>query len=60
MKLIKGNFYQDELITVEIDGKQIERKVRFNRMDGLYVIYQNKKYFHYECDFSEIYKKEGM
>ena len=58
MKLIKGNFYQDELITIEIDGKQIERKVRYSRMDGLYIIYQNRKYFHFECDFSEIYKEK--
>lgn len=58
MKLLKGNFYENELITIEIDGKQIERKVKYNRMDGLYIIYQNRKYFEYECDYSEIYKQK--
>lgn len=58
MKLIEGNFYQNELITVEINGKQIVRKVKYNRMDGLYIVYQNRKYFQYECDFNEVNKKE--
>ena len=51
MKIIKGRFLEGEKITVEIDGKQIERKVKYNRMDGLYIVYQNKKYFEYECDY---------
>ena len=57
MRLIKGGFLEGEKITIEIDGKQVERKVKYNRMDGLYIVYQNRKYFHYECDFSEIYKQ---
>lgn len=57
-KLIKGNFYENELITVEIDGKQIDRKVRYNHMDGLYIMYQNRKCFEYECDYSDIYKQK--
>ena len=56
MKLIKGNFYEHETITVEINGKQIERKVKYNHMDGLYITYQSRKYFHYECDFENTYK----
>lgn len=28
--------------------KQIKRKVRYSRSDGLYIIYQNKRYFEYE------------
>ena len=51
MKYIKGKFLEDEKVTVEIDGKQIERKVKYNRMDGLYIIYQNRKYFEYECNY---------
>lgn len=58
MKLIKGQFLEKEDITVEIDGTIIVRKVRYNHMDGLYIVYKNRKYFHYECDFSEIYKKK--
>ena len=50
MKLVKGGFFEGETITVEIDGKQIERKVRYNRMDGLYIVYKNMKYFKYELE----------
>lgn len=39
---------ENKEVTVEIEGKQINRKVRYNRNDGLYIIYQNKKYFEYE------------
>lgn len=56
-KLIKGEFFQNQTITVEIDGKQIERKVKYSRMDGLYIIYQNRKYFEYECNYDEYYKQ---
>lgn len=56
-KLIKGEFSQNQIITVEIDGKQIERKVKYSRMDGLYIIYQNRKYFEYECNYDEYYKQ---
>ena len=38
-KLIKGEFFENQIITVEIDKKQIERKVKYNRMDGLYIVY---------------------
>ena len=58
MKLIKGLFIEGGLITIEIDGKQIERKVRYDRQCGLYIIYKNRMYFEYECDYSEIYKKK--
>lgn len=51
MKYIKGKFLEGEKVTVDIDGKQIERKVKYNRMDGLYIIYQNRKYFEYECNY---------
>ena len=51
MKYISGNFLEDKSVTVEIDGKQITRKVKYNRADGLYIIYQNRKYFEYECEY---------
>ena len=60
MKLIKGDFFEHQTITVEIDGKQVNRKVRYSRMDGLYIVYQNKKYFQYECNFDECYKKKEL
>ena len=51
MKYISGNFLEGKSVTVEIDGKQITRKVKYNRADGLYIIYQNRKYFEYECEY---------
>ena len=59
MRIIKGQFFEGEFITVEINGNIIQRKVRYNHMDGLYIVYNNRKYFHYECDFEEIYKQKG-
>lgn len=48
MQIIKGRFLEGEKITIEIDGKQAERKIKYNRTDGLYIVYQNRKYFEYE------------
>lgn len=48
MQIIKGRFLEGEKITIEIDGKQVERKIKYNRTDGLYIVYQNRKYFEYE------------
>lgn len=56
IKFIKGDMIEGGKVTIEIDGKQIERVVRYNHMDGLYIIYKNNKYFEYECDYSEFYK----
>ena len=51
MKVIGGYFLENQSVTVEIDGKQIERKVRYNRVDGLYIVYKNRKYFEYEFEY---------
>lgn len=48
MKIISGRFLENKEVTVEIDGRQIKRKVRYSCSDGLYIVYQNKKYFEYE------------
>lgn len=48
MTIVKGLFLEGEKITIKVDGKLIERKVWHNRVDGLYFMYQNKKYFEYE------------
>ena len=50
MKYISGNFLENQQVTVEIDGKIITRKVRYNRADGLYIMYKKRKYFEYECN----------
>lgn len=56
MMLLSGNFYEGEMITVNIDGNIISRKVKYNNKDGLYIMYKNKKRFEYECDYTEVYK----
>lgn len=56
IKFIKGNMVEGGKVTIEIDGKQVERVVRYNHMDGLYIVYKNSKYFEYECDYTEFYK----
>ena len=50
MKKIKGEFFEGQTVTVEIDGQPVERKVRYNRPDGLYIVYKNRKYFEYELE----------
>ena len=59
MEYVKGDFFQGQKVTVRIDGKEIERKVRYNNSDGLYIVYQNRKYFEYECSYDEYYKQRG-
>lgn len=59
MEYVKGDFFQGQMVTVRIDGKEIERKVRYNHLDGLYILYQNRKYFEYECNYDEYYKQRG-
>lgn len=58
IKLISGDMIEGGKVTIEIDGKQIKRVIRYNRMDGLYFVYNNMKYFEYECDYSEFYKSK--
>ena len=48
MEIVKGRFLEGEKVTVKIDGIEVTRKVKYNRMDGLYIIYKNRKYFEYE------------
>lgn len=55
MEYVRGDFFQGQVVTVRIDGKEIERKVRYNHSDGLYIVYQNRKYFEYECNYDECY-----
>ena len=58
MEYVKGDFFQGQVVTIRIDGKEIERKVRYNQLDGLYIVYQNRKYFEYECNYDEYYKQK--
>ena len=61
IKFIEGEIIEGGRITIEINGKQINRVVRYNRMDGLYIVYKNCKYFEYEFDYTEFYKnKENL
>lgn len=61
IKLINGYVAEGGKITVEINGKQISRVVRYNHADGLYIVYKNYKYFEYEFDYTEFYRnKENL
>ena len=51
MKVISGNFTENNKVIVEIDGKYITRTVRYSSDCGLYIVYQNRKYFEYEFEF---------
>ena len=44
IKLIDGEFYYGEVVTLEVDNKQIKRKVNYGSLDGLYVLIKGEKY----------------
>lgn len=49
MKIVDGNFYEGETVTVSVNGKTVRRKVRYSREAGdLYVVVDNRPYFLYE------------
>ena len=49
MKILQGNFYEGETVTVYVNGKTVKRKVRYSPMAGdLYVLVDNRYYFLYE------------
>lgn len=51
IKVIGGYFHEGEKVKLDIDGKIIERVVKYNKTDGLYIIYKNGKYFEYEVEY---------
>ena len=58
MQYIDVEFFEGGKVTVEIDGKTVSRTVRYNGIDGLYIVYKNRKYFEYECDYSKYYENK--
>lgn len=56
IKFIKGDMVEGGKVTLEINGKEVERVVRYNQTDGLYIVYKNYKYFEYECDYTDYYR----
>ena len=48
--IVNGYFIKGQSVTVLIDGKQVTRKVHQNSTDGLYILYNNMKYFEYEFE----------
>jgi hypothetical protein len=49
LKIIEGNFYQGEFVTVSVGGVKIKRKVHYSGMAGdLYIWYKNNMYFYSE------------
>lgn len=57
MKIIfvSGSFTEGQKVTVLINGKEVTRNVKYNRRDGLYIIYDNAKYFESEIDYDDYY-----
>lgn len=50
VKTVYGHWYEGSNVVVKIDGERYERKVRYNKRDGLYIVIKNTKYFEYEAD----------
>lgn len=50
MVLIGGKWVEGERVLVRIDKMNYSRMVRFNKIDGLYIVVANRKYFEYEFD----------
>lgn len=53
VKYIRGEFFEGQEVTLSINGTEVTRKVRYNKMDGLYIVYKNRKYFQYETKFED-------
>ena len=51
MKVLEGRFLENQWVRVSIGGNHYTRKVRYNRMDGLYIVVNNRKYFEYEAEY---------
>lgn len=51
MVILKGDFSEHSKVIVKIDEKIIERKVYYSKADGLYILYNNRKYFFEEFSF---------
>lgn len=43
MKLVSGEWKWDEEVLINVDGKTIKRKVRYDILNGLYIVYKNEK-----------------
>lgn len=44
IKLISGSFSYGETVIVEVDGKQMKRKVNYGTLCGLYITIKGEKY----------------
>ena len=51
MKLIDGKFLEGERVRVHIGNKEAVRVVRYNNADGLYIMFQNCKYFETDIEY---------
>lgn len=51
--IIKGKFILGHEVTVIIHDKQITRKVQYNTEEGLYIVYDNAKYFEFEFEYRQ-------
>ena len=44
IKLVSGSFSYGETVILNVDGKEIKRKVNYGSLDGLYVVISGVKY----------------
>lgn len=44
IKLVGGTFAYGETVTLNVDGKEIKRKVNYSTLSGLYVVISGVKY----------------
>lgn len=51
LKILDGEFFEGQSVTVSIDGRIVQRKVRYSSTAGdLFIQYKNKMYFLYEFE----------
>ena len=51
MKIVSGKFLEGERVRVRIGNKEGVRKVRYSNADGLYIMFQNCKYFETDIEY---------
>lgn len=44
VKYVSGSLTYGHTVTLEVDGKQIKRRIYYTRYDGLYVVINNERY----------------
>lgn len=51
LQFISGNFLEGQKVTVKLNDKIYTRVVRYRKIEGLYIIIDNRMYFEYEVEY---------